>query len=122
MGIPALAEQLSETEFNARLRSLMRAQGLKAIHVREADEPGVLDLVVYQSEALYGWLELKVDNEAVRTSQKEFLRDHRNSYVLRYMSRSGNILVYRRNAETPMATVKIGIDWKTSLMKWNEYG
>lgn len=120
MGIRPLGIE-SETEFNARLRSVMRSQGLGAIHIRDASVVGVPDLVVYEEEHLLAWTELKYDDEEVRPSQVEFLRAHRNSYVLRYSGKTENILVFRQANQLPMATVKIGIDWKTNLMAWNKY-
>lgn len=74
----------SETAFNADLREVLRmTAGFSALHVREADLPGVFDLLVTEKLAAgalprplrFLWLELKVGNEEVRPSQVNFHRD-----------------------------------------------
>ncbi len=115
---------LSETEFNKTLRGVLSMHGLVAIHIKEAHFPGVADLLVFKGRQIKAWLELKIDDEEVRPSQREFLRlrdkEAGNAYTLRYMSRTGNILVFRADAESPMATVKLDAPWEYNLDKWNE--
>jgi uncharacterized protein YkuJ len=85
-----------ETAFNKWLRSRIRGRGYQCLHVREADMPGPLDLVVWSSNTfvegvrqdLVSWIELKLDDREVETSQLEFLRtQHREGVkacVVRY--------------------------------------
>jgi len=75
----------SETAFNADLREVLRAQGLGVVHVREADNPGVFDLHVSRSYRRrkdgplhphrYLWVELKIEHEELRPSQKTWARE-----------------------------------------------
>lgn len=75
----------SETAFNADLREVMRAGGLTVLHIREADEVGVWDLLIAWevwdgSHKLMShqhmWMELKVLDEPLRPSQVTFARNH----------------------------------------------
>lgn len=88
-----------EKDFNASLRVALRSRGLKAIHIVEADSPGPADLIVYQGATILGWLELKMGDEPLRSSQIEFLRDHDkesgNAYVVRMFPNTGIITVER---------------------------
>lgn len=72
-----------ETAFNKWLRSQIRGRGYQCIHVREADFPGPLDLVVWKRRTCVGcdhstdrvfWIELKLDDRVVEPSQIEFMR------------------------------------------------
>lgn len=82
-----------ETDFNWHMRQALMDQGFRTLHIREANETGVADLVVYESLAnvaqpheymnyqiIRAWLELKMEWDPrfgnVRTGQKEFMRDH----------------------------------------------
>lgn len=82
-----------ETAFNKWLRSRIRGRGYQCIHVREADAPGPLDLVVWQGGRLVGWFELKLDDREVETSQKEFMRQCNREGVRNYVIR------FRRDVE-----------------------
>ena len=122
---------MDETEFNGRMRVIFRSQGLNVLHIREADVPGPADLIVWRGRELLAWVELKVDEEEVRISQIEFLRDRRaeadNAYVFRYMNRSQLIRVYRpqvveaSSAWKPLAVVPMTIDWPKHLEAWNTW-
>lgn len=70
---------MNETEFNASLRGVMRAQGLRVTHVKEADQPGVLDLIVRAPGLPPVWMELKIGDEAVRPSQVDFIWEEMES-------------------------------------------
>lgn len=61
--------------FNPDLREVLRQQGLGALHVREADLPGVFDLLVTEASGTHRhlWLELKIFAE-VEPSQIGFAR------------------------------------------------
>lgn len=88
-----------ETWFNAFLREVMRAQGLRVIHVREADTPGPSDLIVWSGSEVLGWVELKVDGKPLEKSQKEFLRERDaeagNAYVFNLNRKDGIIRTFR---------------------------
>lgn len=91
-----------ETEFNLRMRQVIRAHGFRCLHIREADEPGVLDLIVYLQNVIFAWIELKRDNEEVRTSQIQFMKSHSSLgmppvYLMRLRTESGQVDVYRPN-------------------------
>lgn len=117
LGLPVL-----EAQFNKDLRTILRRHGMVAIWVREADVVGVADLLVFKGQQIKAWLELKVDDEEVRPSQREFLRardaEAGNAFVLRYISHTGNILVFRADAETPMAIARLESPWGEYLDTW----
>jgi hypothetical protein len=95
--VPSLKTQLAVSElkrspyttdegvFNADYRSLLRLHGLSVLHVRETDIPGAFDLCIWRGTRLLGWSELKIGNEELRPSQKEFARAYKTSplYVIR---------------------------------------
>lgn len=62
-----------ETVFNKWMRSRIRGRGYQCIHIREADIPGPLDLLVWDAE-YPAWIELKLNDREVEPSQLEFLR------------------------------------------------
>jgi hypothetical protein len=81
----------TETDLNWHMREALRAQSYRALHIREASETGVFDLLVYapggmiaggeyKDQVIHAWIELKVENSKadsnVRSSQREFGRDH----------------------------------------------
>lgn len=70
---------MRESEFNADIRRLLRAHGYRVTHIREADTPGVLDLLIWKGTRIVAWMELKVDMEPLRASQTEFIREERNN-------------------------------------------
>jgi hypothetical protein len=123
-----------EKDFNRDLRGLIRAQGLGAIHVVEADFDGVSDLIVYDGPLILGWLELKVDGEPLRPSQVEFLRDRDkatgNAFVVRMLSSSGIMSIERPRSDYDWSTnnkelvvlhrtALLGnFDWKAFLTKY----
>lgn len=92
----------AELQFSRDLRSELRARGLGVLVIVEADEPGPSDLMVFEKEmvsVLLGWLELKVDDEALRPSQVEFLRardkETGNAFVVRLESATGVVTIER---------------------------
>jgi hypothetical protein len=102
-----------ETAFNAAVRGILRSRGLKCCHVRETDTPGPLDLVVWLGRVLVCWIELKLDDEEVRPSQVEFLRQNDTcSMVLRW-----------KNEEQIMEWHPVGVDlrWPPYKMTWQEF-
>lgn len=96
-----------ETAFNAAVRGLFKTWGWGCIHVREADTPGVLDLVAWKPNRVW-WIELKIDDEAVRTSQLEFIRD--NPIVSS---------VFRWHSQTEL--VEITQQGRSKILTWPEF-
>lgn len=94
---------VNETDFNRQLRAAIDKGGVRCLHVREADIPGVTDLVVWEGVELLGWLELKIDDHPLETSQKEFMRERRKEtdrvYVARFRSATQAVEVYRFKAD-----------------------
>lgn len=88
-----------ETKFNSDFRAVLRAQGLGNLHIREADEPGASDLVVWQGRTILAWAELKVNDREVESQQYQFLMQREteggNAYVIRYSTTSGLVRVFR---------------------------
>lgn len=114
----------NEAEFNARMRAMFRHCGLQCLHIREADVPGPSDLVVWHGQQLVAWIELKIDNEEVRPSQKEFLRDRQLegclALVFRFRNGPDHIEAHLANQDKPFATVEVGDpDWFDRLLRWN---
>lgn len=72
----------SETALNAAMRGVFRTAGLRCAHVKEADQPGPLDLIVWKGRALVCWIEVKLDDEPVRPSQTEFFRENDDCTIL----------------------------------------
>lgn len=81
-----------ETALNKWLRSRIRGRGYQCIHVREADTPGPLDLLVWKIKGCVGpgcdhsvssmtWIELKLDDRVVEPSQIEFMRTQQREGV-----------------------------------------
>jgi len=77
----------SETDWNWHMREALRSQGYHAFHIRETDEPGKADLIVYHPTLQEGfgspmvidaWIELKKDNHIadIRPGQRQFMREH----------------------------------------------
>ena len=73
-GSPVTRGFKDETEFNKWLRTRIRRRGYGCVHVREADTPGPLDLVVWWGTTMVAWIELKLDDRLVEASQIEFMR------------------------------------------------
>jgi hypothetical protein len=69
-----MAEWDDETKFNAKLRRILKAQGFGVTHIREADEQGVFDLLVWKGRRMEAWVELKVRSEPMRESQTIWAR------------------------------------------------
>jgi len=67
----------NETQFNAQLRKYLRARGFSVIHIKEADETGVFDLLVYKGSRILAWIELKMKDNVVEVSQREFMREEK---------------------------------------------
>lgn len=78
---------MNETQFNAGLRAVLRAQGLGALHVREADQPGTADLLIWKGQRLLAWVELKIGDHEVEPQQWQFLEEQvkrgSSAYVVR---------------------------------------
>lgn len=66
---------MNETKFNAELRAILRVQGWWALHIREADQPGAADLVMWQGPHSVTWAELKIEDHEVEPHQWQFLED-----------------------------------------------
>lgn len=86
-----------EGEFNALMRAAFRAQGLGAIHIREADSPGPSDLLVWSGSEILGWVELKIDGKPLEVSQVEFMREQD--------SLSGNCFVFNLDRKASLVQV-----------------
>lgn len=114
----------SEAEFNTAVRGVLRGRGLQCIHVREADVPGPLDLVVWLGRALVCWIELKIDDQEVRPSQKEFIRDNGNNcIVMRWLNDRQIIQVWfasMRLTDPPyrMTWQEFANEWSPKLFVW----
>lgn len=110
-GTPEQRDNWTETDFNWHMREALREQSYHAFHIRETDEPGKADLIVYKGYpqldgagplvCLEAWLELKIQNDIkhIRPGQKEFMRHHwelgRNAmFVMR--DRKTGLLVIRQ--------------------------
>lgn len=104
-------EFVSETQFNAALRDVLRGQGLKVLHLRECDQDGPSDLIVWRGIMVLAWAELKMNNEPLRPSQKEFLREvgpAGNAYVIRCFG-SVQVLVLRN--DDPLWSSLKNVQW-----------
>lgn len=85
--IPIPSRNADEAWFTTYMLSVLRAQGLRALHIREAETPGVLDLLVWNGSEILGWIELKIGSKPLEPGQREFIR---NNEPL-----SGNMFVFR---------------------------
>ena len=104
----------NETEFNAAVRGVFRTWEWGCVHVREADTPGVLDLVAWKPNRVW-WIELKVDDEEIRSSQLEFIRDHpRVSSVFRWRSTT-EILEITQQGRLKMVTWPAFSSWVSTI-------
>lgn len=78
---------MNETQFNAELRAILRVQGWRALHIREADQPGAADLAIWQGPHSVTWAELKIEDHKVEPHQWQFLEERVqegfNAYVIR---------------------------------------
>lgn len=107
----------NETKFNEAVRNLLTARGLQCVHVREAHKPGPLDLVVWWGRILVAWIELKVDDEEVRPSQKEFIRDNpKSSLVLRWSNEREVLYVSEGH---PEGKAHYGLTWDQFVNFWS---
>lgn len=88
-----------ETELNRSVRQALRQSGLSVVHIRETDVPGATDLVIWKGTEIMGWMELKMNDEAVRKSQIEFMNDRRKEsdrvYVGRFHTNEDMFTVFR---------------------------
>lgn len=123
-----------ESDFNSALRRVLRLQGLRVIHIVEADETGVSDLEVWLGNTILAWMELKVDNEKLRPSQVEFLRERDresgNAFVVRLAGNTGVLSVERPPLVTGWSTDNKDLmvlhrtmrhgdfDWGPALSRW----
>jgi hypothetical protein len=87
-----------ETALNKHLRSRIKGLGFQCVHVKETDTPGPLDLLAWKG-TFYVWIELKLDDERVRESQREFIRTQYKegvrAFVVRYWNDTENYVVSR---------------------------
>lgn len=104
---------MNETKFNAELRAVLRVQGLQALHIREADQPGVSDLVVWRGRALVAWLELKIDDHEVEPQQEQFQKDRlkegAEAYIVRLIGVVPSQVMVARYSEVYREFVTIAI-------------
>lgn len=114
-GTPEQRDHWTETDFNWHLREALKQQGYRATHIRETDEPGKADVLVYSQElgsaypdrptgltVINAWLELKIDNDVgtIRAGQKQFMRDH---WTLGH-----NAMFVMRDRKTAMIVIRQG--------------
>lgn len=107
----------TETDWNWHIREALRAQGFRVLHIRETNETGVADLIVYRGVQIPGvkydgsinlqtiaaWLELKVDNSKstsnIRPAQREFMREHwsesQNAMFVMFDHKAGKLAVHQ---------------------------
>ena len=114
---------MSETKFNAELRAVLRAQGLRALHIREADQPGASDLVVWQGREILAWAELKVFPNTAEPHQTQFLEERQveggNAYVITLMGHVGRhhvqiaVLQFGKWVVTDVVTNYHKYDWRS---------
>lgn len=123
---PIAVQFRNETEFNSWMREVLRSAGLGCLHIREADIPGPSDLIIWKGPRIIAWIELKIDDEPVRPSQKEFLRERRKegslALVFRFKSEAEEIEVCMAEQTAPFATVDVRdpANWADRLTRWNE--
>lgn len=117
-----LAELRNETAFNRVLRESIRRSGVQCMHIREADYPGVLDLLVYTGPEILAWVELKIEDSDLEVGQVEFIGKHGvyGTYVFRWRKKLGKIQVHKGLSEKVMATVSLHEErWLELFMRWN---
>lgn len=92
-----------ELRFMAALMETIRLQGLRCMHIIEADTRGPTDLLVWQGSEILGWIECKVDDRKVEPAQIEFLRDRDAesgaAFVFRLSTDEALIRVYRSESK-----------------------
>lgn len=127
----------TETDLNWHMRQALMEQGFRAIHVREANEPGVFDLLVYEQSAegvgplqiVRAWLELKMDRPAkpakIEVSQKEFGRDHwrigQNAMFCTYEVRADSMFLQQGDLKGRILEVSgdpRAVDWRAVFAKF----
>lgn len=127
---------MDEGEFSLHWRNHLRRTGLVVLCVWEADERGVSDLVILDpSHKVLAWAELKVNDEALRPSQVEFLRardrECGNAFVVRYHGATGLVMVERPKTADGWSTDRkklamihstarwaIDFDWAAAFNRW----
>lgn len=107
----------TETDWNWHIRKALRSQGFRVLHIRETNETGVADLLVYRKirvtgispaeftdlQTIAAWLELKVDNSKstsnIRPAQREFMREHwsesQNAMFVMFDHKAGKLAVHQ---------------------------
>ncbi len=97
-------KRADEAWFNAELRSALRAQNLSCAHVRETDQPGFSDLLIWSVAEIVGFVEIKIDGAALEVGQREFLRKQDaaagNAYVFDLDRKDGTIRMFRGATHT----------------------
>lgn len=135
----------SETVLNYHCREAMMRQGLRALHVKEANEAGVSDLIVsqyvngnlltgqpFKAQEILAWLELKIgwNGQSVRVPQRDFMRQQwregRNSWfaALNKIGEPVTIDFYRGDTGSglgePVLQVRADpyrVDWKAEVFQ-----
>lgn len=116
-----------ETDLNRQVRGAIRRGGLPVVHIRETDIPGATDLLVWKNTEIMGWIELKMNYEAVRKSQVEFMNDRLKEtnrvYLARFITSDDVLRIYRWPAvdSYPMEVIKDfkTYDWNSSIHRWS---
>jgi len=115
---------IGETEFNAEMRAALKRQGMKCMHVRETENPGVFDLLIYKDTWLIAWAELKMSDNKLEASQEEFAKYHQSTAALIRFElagpnpRGGYLLTLSRYPFTKSARVLRAFraeDWKLAI-------
>ena len=125
-----------ETEWNRQMREALMMQGYRALHIKEAHETGVADLMVYSLvypqtwtedniQTINAWLELKILtggtlDSIVRPAQREFMRDHwsmcRNALFVTYELKRDMLSVRQGNLRGKVIMLKPDPYW----VQWKE--
>jgi hypothetical protein len=117
---------VTETEFNADFRAVLRTQGLGNLHIREADQPGVSDLVIWQDRIILAWVELKVELNTPESHQDQWAKareaESGNAYYIRLLdTKKGLVSVYILNPDFPNSWMCLSWGINYRLTKWAVY-
>lgn len=117
---------MNETKFNAELRAVLRSQGLGVLHIREADQPGPADLVIWQGPRLVAWVELKFGDHDTEPHQEQFIKAREleggNAYVFTLWE-DGEMSVDIWDPKWEGLGDWVTLDWiqKWRLINWPEF-
>lgn len=135
----AKVEKWNETEFNWHMRNALMDRGFRALHIREAHETGVADLLVYRQDVgstfpdrpkgqqvIEAWLELKaVDvisgwEREIRPAQRQFMREHwgmgHNALFVVLCRKEGNVRIHQGDLKGGARVVSCDL----GLIDWND--